>query len=250
MRIAEFYGIGDFLLGGRFARQIPVFACAEDERDASVISANFNISVSVGLDLNIRDIPNADIIYIGQIKQKGRLLEVIKAIAPRALIMEKAIAENIDLPGFKRQSETYQAREFCLPQKAKKTFVILWNEKIRPGDYFPFPDGLQASSGTEYVLSDILDTRPAQKLKSASSGKIYEPSDAIYKFPLNYQKYYNVLVDDGRVRRFSVQESKLIMGFPKDFYMPVPDTHAYRMLGRATWPPAIAGITREFAEWA
>lgn len=250
MRVAEFFGVGDFLLGARNARQIPAFACVENRFQQKVIRANFGVDVPIGLEVDIKAIPNVDIAYIGKVVGKERLIEVLTTIAPRALIMESHVAKDISMPGFKCQEETYGANEFCLPQKVSKTFVILWNQNINFGQYFPFPDGLQAPSGKTCFLSSILDNDPDPKLSSTSVGKVYSPNQAICKFPKNYVHHYNVLVDDGFVRRFSVREAKLIMGFSEDFQVPVSATQAYKILGRATWPPAITAITKEFAEWA
>ena len=252
MKTAEFFGIGDFLLGSRWANQIPSFSCVNNEHERNVIESNFNIDVSIGLkDLKIHKIPRVDLVYIGKTKEKG-LSKIIKGLNPRLIILEKNTIKFLEkdlFKGYTCQSDSYGAQEFRLPQTCRKVFCVFWNSEFKQNGYFHFPDGLEANEvPPKYVLSDILEDGPYRA--SRSNGTIYKPNQAIRKFPKNYHKNYNVLVEGKNgPKSFSIMESKKIMGFPSSFDMPVPKIEAYKMLGRATWPAAIATITKELVEW-
>lgn len=245
-RVAEFYGVGDFLAGARMASQIPVFACVSNECEKAVVEANFKIKVMVGLDdVNPWDIARAEIACVGAIGPG--LASTLSIVNPRIVITEKK-----NLPGLMLdmgvECERYFPQEFGLPQVYARDFCVLRRADVRPGQYFHFPDGKYPKDAM-FSLASVLETAPAGLFKDGGKAKVLGPGEVLHKFPLDYYRY-EVLVDDGHgTRRLSVTEAKRIQGFPEWFQIPATQHEAYRIVGKATWPCVIASLLQEIGEW-
>lgn len=272
LRVAEFHGSGGALLGARWAGQIPVFAAAMDAPEADTIEANLpGIPVRPGIPgVRPKDVPMFEAAWVGGLSQRDLdgIREIFDSVSPRAVCIQDTprnkgdyVAGLVDWLirdlGYCRQTDKYSASEFG-PQDATRFFSVLFRGDVRPGEDFPWPDapgelrgkgvGAVMSRGaprglwlTDRQLSGLDDGRTQRRILAAG--------DMLPAIPRYYHKHYDILLDDGGLRKLSPGEIAAAQGFGIDWKLPVCRTKAYSILGRAMWPPVAKALFGELNSW-
>lgn len=265
IRVLEMGGFGSFLCGARIARLQPAFACCRSGMEARILEAN-GVSASVGPPGHV---PWADFVMVSVSSPVSWEANLIQATNPRFVLAEgMAPIGPILAVGYKAASWDYSGLEFGLPQSGKKRFHVMWRKDLKTTlRDFEFPEGAMR----HVPLKGFLDIDPDPSLaasakmlaymerRNASNAargrgnaiRIFSPDESLMRFPRRYCREYEALVDDGHgPRKFSIQESRRIMGLPDDYLLPVPSTAAYEAIGGTTWPATVAAIVGELMTWA
>lgn len=178
---------------------------------------------------------------------KGHTFEVVHSTLTEAL-------------GYTVYHKVIDAKSF-VPQHRERIFIV----GFRDWRYFEFPE--TKKSGPK--LASILDSRVpdkytlsdqlwqylqdyAAKHKAAGNGfgfGLFDGSGVARTLSARYYKDGSeILISQGKKRnprRLTPQECARLMGFPRDFVIPVSDTQAYRQFGNSVVVPVVEAIARE-----
>lgn len=267
MRFMDMYaGIGGATEGARKAGLEPVFAFESDVPSKTVYGTNQGIDPKddPGI-IDPKQVPYCDVMFAappGKTAPIG-MLKLCLIIRPRIVVLEyrhgseprgEDIAKWLDTVGYSRRwSETISADECGLPHSTKYFYTIAIRSDVivRFQNSFPFPDPLP-----RIALSSILEENPSDELYVVNNGKWnhpkpHSPGDIVHTVPLGlYKDPHAITVEcEKGVRRLSLTEIKLLMGFPASWRMPLPTTTSMRLLCKATCPPTAGAVLGEVVTW-
>lgn len=251
MKVSEFNGTGDFLLGTKLAGFYPVFSVTSEEF-SQTIKVNFKINVRTFLPENCKDIPRTDIACIRPpIEDMDKWLKTILNLNPRIIIIEGKSSQDfinlIDKNQFDFYSSEYTGIEMGLPHLGKKIFNVVVKKDITArSKYFHMPE----SDQKERKIGDILDIQNDKDLyveKAPAFAISLDDNGLAKSVPLRYDKSCTMLVRGGR--KVSPKELSRLAGFSDDFILPDDKALAYTIVGISTWPKAIFRIAKEIKEW-
>lgn len=178
---------------------------------------------------------------------KGHTFDVIHSTLTEAL-------------GYTVYHTVIDAKSF-VPQHRERIFIVGFRERR----YFEFPETkasgpklssiLESNVPDKYTLSDHLWRylqNYAAKHKAAGNGFGYGLFDGGGVARTLSARYYKdgseILISRGEgrnPRRLTPKECARLMGFPKDFLIPVSDTQAYRQFGNSVVVPVVEAVARE-----
>ncbi len=297
-----FAGIGGIRLGFESSgRYRTVFSSEIDRFARETYRANFGEEPAGDITAISADtIPDADVVVGGTPCQafslmgkrggfedaRGTLfydfLRVIRAKRPKAFLMEnvaglpshdkgrtfRTMLGLFERAGYRTTHRILDARDFGLPQKRRRIFVVGFRNDI-PAD-FGFPEG----NTTESCLADVLETGVAEKFwlnegylrslrerteRNVANGNgfgmsIVPISDHANTLTVGGSgRERNLLVDhdvprnfEGKnpdhIRTLTPRECARLQGFPESFRIPVSDTQAYRQFGNSVPVAVITAI--------
>ena len=153
---------------------------------------------------------------------------------------------------------------YVVPQHRERIFIVGFREPR----YFEFPDfpakGPNLSSildpnvEDKFTLTDHLWEylqNYAKKHKAAGNGfgfGLCTGNDASRTLSARYHKDGSeILISQGprkNPRRLSPRECSRLMGFPKNFIIPVSDTQAYRQFGNSVVVPVVESVAKQVME--
>ena len=125
--------------------------------------------------------------------------------------------------GYRRiQYKVLGTQKFALPQKRERLYMVAVRDDIEVVGQFRFPLGDEAHTPS---LSKFLKRRLAKRYANTIrvGGRGSKDRHAWDMVKRANAGWYQLTVSD----------CKALMGFPKDFDMPVPRTHQFRLLGNA-----------------
>lgn len=302
-----FAGIGGIRLGFESSgRYRTVFSSEIDRFARETYHANFGEEPAGDITAISADtIPDADVVVGGTPCQafslmgkrggfedaRGTLfydfLRVIRAKRPKAFLMEnvaglpshdkgrtfRTMLGLFERTGYRTTHRILDARDFGLPQKRRRIFVVGFRNDI-PAD-FSFPDG----DCTESRLADVLETGVSVKywLNEGYLRSLQERTErnvangngfGMSIVPLSEHantltvggsgRERNLLVDhdvpqdfEGKnpdhIRTLTPRECARLQGFPESFRIPVSDTQAYRQFGNSVPVAVITAIARNIS---
>lgn len=171
----------------------------------------------------------------------------------------QVIIETLKAMGYKVQHTVLDASHFGIPQKRKRFYLVAFlNHSIE----FEFPKppmtykdigeiletGITGYSISEHLQKSYLfkkdDGRPAI-VDNQSKGAIKTLVSTYHKI----QRLTGTFVKDGEtgIRLLTTNECKAIMGFPKDFNIPVSRTQMYRQMGNSVVVPVVTLIAEQIS---
>lgn len=151
-----------------------------------------------------------------------------------------------------------------VPQHRERIFIV----GFKPSRYFEFPEFpsegprlasiLEADVPDKYTLSDHLWNylqNYAKKHKAAGNGfgfGLFNAKDIARTLSARYHKDGSeILISQGprkNPRRLTPRECAQLMGYPRDFKIPVSDTQAYRQFGNSVVVPVVERIAKGVVE--
>ncbi len=178
---------------------------------------------------------------------KGKTFEIIK---------KTLVHENYEVFFKVLDSSDYE-----VPQIRKRIYIVGFNKKLfskEPQFFWPTPSKNKVGIG-QFVESGIEDRSISEHLQSTY---IYKKDDgrpqiisASSDFPVKtlvatyhkIQRLTGTFVADGPtgLRLLSTNECKAIMGFPKEFKIPVSRTQMYRQMGNSVAVPVVRAVARQ-----
>ena len=171
----------------------------------------------------------------------------------------QVIIETLQDMGYKVQHTVLDASHFGIPQKRKRFYLVAF---LNHNAQFEFPKppmiykdigevletGITGYSISEHLQKSYLfkkdDGRPAI-VDNQSKGAIKTLVSTYHKI----QRLTGTFVKDGEtgIRLLTTNECKAIMGFPKDFNIPVSRTQMYRQMGNSVVVPVVTLIAEQIS---
>jgi len=265
-----FAGIGGFHLAFDGCNAKCVWASEWDKHARLTYEANFktkcpglfenNLFAGDITKVNPRDIPDFDILTAGfpcqPFSQAGlkkgfeevrgtlffNIAEILRVKQPKAFFLEnvrgllthnngetfKTIQKVIEDLGYSFFYKVVKASDYGLPTHRPRLFMIGFkNKKIK----FKFPESKPLKFDMEFVLKGKCDKKIGYTLRVGGKGS-----------GINDRRNWDSYLVYGNVRRLSVEEAKMMMGFPEDYDFPVSQIQAMKQLGNSVAVDAIKEV--------
>ncbi len=159
--------------------------------------------------------------------------------------------ERIIIVGFKEDTG-FSFDDLPLPEQGPMLKAIFHPEDGTEEVEDPYTTGVKAKVNSKYVLTDKLWAylqAYAEKHRKAGNGFGFGLVDKNSVSRTLSARYYKdgseILVSRGKdknPRRLTPRECARLMGFPKDFTIPVSDTQAYKQFGNSVVVPVIKAV--------
>lgn len=203
------------------------------------------------------------------------VLRIIQHKAPKAFLLEnvvgllthdkgntfKVIVKSLKKEGYDLHYKVLDSSEYGVPQVRKRIYIVGFKESLfkkEPLFYWPTPKKNKVGIG-KFVEKDIDGYEITKKLQESYIYKIddgrpqvitRESEIQVKTLVASYHKIQRLtgtFVADGKtgLRLLSENECKAIMGFPKNFKIPVSRTQMYRQMGNSVAVPVIKAIAKE-----
>lgn len=174
------------------------------------------------------------------------------------------IVKSLEEIGYKVFHKILDSSDFGIPQQRKRIYIVGFRKDLFGEDIefeYPKGDGKKAyicdyleTDQEGYSISEHLqnaylfkkdDGRPL--LVDKNSKKQVKTLVASYH---KIQRLTGTFVKDGPtgIRLFTRNECKAIMGFDKDFIIPVSRTQMYRQMGNSVAVPVVAAVAKAIAK--
>lgn len=205
------------------------------------------------------------------------VLRIIKGKKNKAFLLEnvpglvthdngntfKTITKALDEIGYKVFTKILDAADYGVPQQRKRIYIVGFRKDLFENIEFEFPK----SNGKKAYINDYLEenVKGYSISKHLQDGYLFKKNDGrpmiidkssrvqVKTLVSTYHKIQRLtgtFVKDGEtgLRLLTVSECKAIMGFPKDFIIPVSRTQMYRQMGNSVAVPVIEAIAKEIAK--
>ena len=199
-------------------------------------------------------------------------LRVVRETMPKAFLMEnveglpshdggrtfETMLDLFDRAGYNIHWQVLDARDFGIPQKRRRVFVVGIRKDIVTVFRFPkgngktarFGDILEANVDGKYLLSAEyrrgLEERTARNVGKGNGFGMAIPdlNGAANTITVGGSGRERNLVRVGEegLRRLTPREFARLQGFPDSFRIPVSDTQAYKQFGNSVAVPVITAI--------
>lgn len=202
---------------------------------------------------------------------------IIEAKRPKAFLLENVqgltthdkgrtlstILEVLSELGYDVQYRLLNAAEFGVPQMRKRVYIVGFDRSLKGIDptQFAFPEGSEEnyvnigdfleSDMDGYSISEHLQKGYLHKLDDGRPKIITKdtkgPAKTLVASYHKIQRLTGTFVKDGPtgLRLYTENECKALMGFPKDFKVPVSRTQMYRQFGNSVVVPVISAVAKK-----
>lgn len=202
---------------------------------------------------------------------------IIKDKKPRAFMLEnvpgllthdkgntyRVIENTLKELGYTVDHKVLNSAEFGVPQQRKRIYIVGFRKDIVEADFsFEYPEGKKKNVFINQFLEK--DAEGYSISKKLQDGYIYKKDDGrpmvvdhnsavqVKTLVASYHKIQRLtgtFVKDGEtgLRLFTHSECKAIMGFPKDYIIPVSRTQMYRQFGNSIVVPVVSAIAKKMA---
>lgn len=202
---------------------------------------------------------------------------IIKDKQPRAFMLEnvpgllthdqgntfKVIEKTLKDLGYTVDYKVLNSAHFGVPQQRKRIYIVGFKKDLVPKDFeFTFPTGRRTNVYINQFLEK--DAEGYSISKRLQNGYMYKKDDGrpmlvdhtsevhVKTLVASYHKIQRLtgtFVKDGEtgMRLFTRDECKAIMGFPKDFKIPVSRTQMYRQFGNSIVVPVVTAVAKKMA---
>lgn len=174
----------------------------------------------------------------------------------------KTILKALEGIGYKVFYKILNSSDYGVPQQRKRIYIVGFNKKLfgKKDIVFEFPEGkAEKAFINDYLEKNVKGFSISKKLQK---GYLFKKNDGrpiildknskiqVKTLVSSYHKIQRLtgtFVKDGEtgLRLLTENECKAIMGFPKDFIIPVSRTQMYRQMGNSVVVPVIEAVASE-----
>lgn len=208
------------------------------------------------------------------------ILRIIEFRKPKTILLEnvrglkshdkgntyKVILGALQDLGYTVHSKVLNARDFGLPQNRERIFIVAIREDIDNSHYFEFPTAthereelrlgqiLESDPDESLVITDrIWEGHKVRRLRNQSLGRGFSyqifNEESHYSATLSARYYKDgseilVETEKGNPRKLSVNEAKLLQGFPEWYEPSISNWQAYKQFGNAVPVPVVRAIAK------
>jgi DNA (cytosine-5)-methyltransferase 1 len=203
------------------------------------------------------------------------VLRIIQEKRPSAFLLEnvvglvnhdkgktfETIKRSLEAENYEIAFKILDSADYGVPQVRKRIYIVGFDKKLFKGSPdFHWPQPLKERVGIgKFVESGIQDHSISKHLQNSYIFKlddgrpqIITPNSDIQVKTLvstyhKIQRLTGTFVADGPtgLRLLTVNECKAMMGFPKDFHVPVSRTQMYRQMGNSVAVPVVKAVARQ-----
>lgn len=175
----------------------------------------------------------------------------------------KVIIGALEDIGYKVFYKILNGGDFGVPQQRKRIYIVGFGKDLAEEIDFQFPEGtaknayicdyleenVEGYSISEHLQNSYLfkidDGRPTLVDKNSK-----EQVKTLVSTYHKIQRLTSTFVKDGPtgIRLFTANECKAIMGFDKNFIIPVSRTQMYRQMGNSVVVPAVTAVAKAIAK--
>lgn len=166
--------------------------------------------------------------------------------------------------GYTVDHKVLNSADFGVPQQRKRIYIVGFRKNLVPKDFeFEYPVGKKKNVYINQFLE--MNSSGYSISKKLQDGYMYKLDDGrpmlvdlnsahhVKTLVASYHKIQRLtgtFVRDGEtgMRLFTENECKAIMGFPKDFIVPVSRTQMYRQFGNSIVVPVVAAVAKKMAK--
>jgi DNA (cytosine-5)-methyltransferase 1 len=205
------------------------------------------------------------------------VLRLVEGLRPKAFLLEnvvglvnhdkgntfRIIQESLIELGYELTYQILDSADFGLPQHRKRIYIVGFDKRVyKENINFTWPEanGKRADIG-QFVETGVTDRSISLHLQKSYIYKIEDGRPQVIspltKGPVKtlvasyhkIQRLTGTFVADGPtgLRLLTESECKAIMGFPKNFKIPVSRTQMYRQMGNSVAVPVIKQIAKAIA---
>lgn len=197
-------------------------------------------------------------------RPKGFLLENVQGLVThdggRTLSTILEVLSELD---YDVQYKILNAADFGVPQMRKRIYIVGIDRRLKGIDpsEFAFPDGNKENHANvgEYLEFGVEGYSISERLQKSYLYKLQDgrpkvldkeskgPAKTLVASYHKIQRLTGTFVKDGPtgLRLYTENECKALMGFPKDFKVPVSRTQMYRQFGNSVVIPVITAVAKE-----
>jgi DNA (cytosine-5)-methyltransferase 1 len=205
------------------------------------------------------------------------VLRLVEGLRPKAFLLEnvvglvnhdkgntfRIIQESLIELGYELTYQILDSADFGLPQHRKRIYIVGFDKRVykeKINFIWPEANGKRADIG-QFVETGVTDRSISLHLQKSYIYKIEDGRPQVIspvtKGPVKtlvasyhkIQRLTGTFVADGPtgLRLLTESECKAIMGFPKNFKIPVSRTQMYRQMGNSVAVPVIKQIAKAIA---
>ena len=161
--------------------------------------------------------------------------------------------------GYRLEYKILDSSDYGVPQKRERIYIVGFNKNKVKASNFDFPKPRKSKVGIgKFVESGLKDLSISKHLQSVYIYKLEDGRPEVITpksdFPVKtlvasyhkIQRLTGTFVKDGPtgLRLLSESECKAIMGFPRNFKIPVSRTQMYRQFGNSVAVPVVKGVAK------
>lgn len=206
------------------------------------------------------------------------VLRIIKEKKPKSFLLENVqglvthdagrtfeiIINSLEDAGYQVHHSILDASDYGVPQYRKRIYIVGFERKQRKAnDHFEWPKKRTSKVGvgrfietgvTGFSISEHLQRSYIFKIDDGRPQIVTPETDLPVKTLVasyhKIQRLSGTFVNDGPtgLRLLTPSECKAIMGFPKNFKIPVSRTQMYRQMGNSVAVPVVKEIAKKMSE--
>ncbi len=176
------------------------------------------------------------------------ILEILKIKKPRAFILEnvrhlekhdngrtfKIIYESIRKIGYTFDHKIIKASDFGLPQHRPRIFMIGFLKNNIKDTFHELPFNFPKEIRLKKTMSDIMGGFVSKNLNGSEERKIgFTLRVGGGKSPIDDRRNWDSYIVNDSIMRINPRQSLEMMGFPKNFKLPVSDNQAMKQIGNS-----------------
>jgi len=176
----------------------------------------------------------------------------------------KVIVKTLISLGYTVDYKVLDSSKFGVPQQRKRIYIVGFRDDLVEENFeFVFPEGNNSRVYiNKYLEKDVKGYSISKHLQDSYIYKkddgrplVVDSNSKVHVKTLvstyhKIQRLTSTFVKDGEtgLRLFTVNECKAIMGFPKEFIVPVSRTQMYRQFGNSVVVPVISAVAKKIAQ--